>query len=274
MSTNQATYLYCFARTGAICGLEAVGVDGCPGVEAIEVGETAAVCSPVSLDEFPGDDAEDPRRGQPPDPEWLIPRACRHEKVIEQVMARSPVLPVRFGAVFSSPEAVKAVLARQEPRIARFLADAEEKEEWAVKGFIDGVTAKVWLLDSDSALVARRQLLPASPGKRYFQEKRLLAAAQQQVKSWGRTVATEVHAALQDVAVESRPLKLQPSHLTGKPGEMVLNVAFFLPRNWVAEFRAQVERVGARYEAQGLTLECTGPWPPFSFCPSLEEPTA
>lgn len=270
MNANEGTYLYCFARSDAVSGLEAIGVDGRPGVEAIEVGGTAAVCSQVSLDEF----RADPDLDQGLNPDWLIPRACRHEKVIEEVMTRSPVLPVRFGALFSSGFSVKATLARQLPQINRFLEYIADKQEWAVKGFVDSKTAEAWLLESDPALVARRQSLPESPGKRYFQEKQLGAAAQRQVKQWKRTVAVQVGDALKDVATESRVLKRQPSQLTGKTEEMVLNLAFLLPRNRIEEFRDQVDSVGASYGAQGLTLECTGPWPPFSFCPTLEETLA
>ena len=33
---------------------------------------------------------------------WVAPRALRHEEVILTVMEQGPVLPVRFGTVFSS----------------------------------------------------------------------------------------------------------------------------------------------------------------------------
>jgi len=32
-----------------------------------------------------------------------------------------------------------------------------------------------------------------------------------------------------------------------------------------------VQQLAARYQPQGLTVEAAGPWPPYSFCPSLEE---
>ena len=178
MAANEGIYLYCFARSDSVSGLELIGVDGRQGVEAIEAGGIAAVCSRVSLDEF----RDDPAQNQVPDPQWLIPRACRHESVIEAVMTRSPVLPVRFGALFSSPFALQASLRLALPQIGRFLAYAADKQEWTVKGFVDSKMAETWLLESDPALVARRQSLPESPGMRYFQQKQLAAAAQQQVK--------------------------------------------------------------------------------------------
>jgi hypothetical protein len=270
VAANEGIYLYCFARSDSVSGLELIGVDGRQGVEAIEAGGIAAVCSRVSLDEF----RDDPAQNQVPDPQWLIPRACRHESVIEAVMTRSPVLPVRFGALFSSPFALQAILERALPQIGRFLAYAADKQEWTVKGFVDSKMAETWLLESDPALVARRQSLPESPGMRYFQQKQLAAAAQQQVKQWARTVAAEVGDALKDVADEFRVLNRQRSQLAGKTEEVALNLAFLLATTRIEEFREQVDSIGASYGAQGLSLQCTGPWPPFSFCPTLEETLA
>jgi hypothetical protein len=189
-------------------------------------------------------------------------------------MSRSPVLPVRFGAVFSSRQALEKLLTDQCHKIAGFLEHIAGKEEWAVKGFVDIAKAEAWLLASDSGLLAQRQHLSASPGTRYFQEKQLRAGVQKQVKLWGRTVAEQVREDLKDVAVEARPLRLQSPNVSGRTAEMVLHCALLLPRSRVADFRARVEALAAQHAEQGLALECSGPWPPFHFCPSLEEAKA
>lgn len=277
MDQSTGIYLYCFARPGAVCGLEAASVDGQPGVFALEVREVAAVFSEVSLSEFRGDNAvtgSASDRTEQQDPDWIIPRACRHERVIEEIMSRSPVLPVRFGAVFSSRQALEKLLTNQYCGIAGFLEDIAGKEEWAVKGFVDIDKAEAWLLASDSGLLAQRQHLSASPGTRYFQEKQLRAGMQKQVKLWARTVAEQVQEDLKDVAVEARPLRLQPANVSGRTAEMVFHCALLLPRCRVADFRARVEALAAQYAEQGLALEYTGPWPPSHFCPSLEEAKA
>jgi hypothetical protein len=51
---------------------------------------------------------------------------------------------------------------------------------------------------------------------------------------------------------------------------MVLNWAFLVPQGAVADFQKQVEHVNARRTPSGLTFAVSGPWPPFSFCPTLE----
>ncbi len=186
-------------------------------------------------------------------------------------MERSPVLPVRFGALFSSPFAVQSVMARQTAEIDRFLDYAAEKQEWAVKGYLSAKTAKAWLLEAEPSWADRRRALAASPGKRYFQERQLDAAAQREIKQWGRQAAAEILDALQGAAFEAKSLKPQPSQLSGKTDEMALNLAFLLAKERLEEFRSRVDSLASRYAKRGLALECTGPWPLFSFCPSFEE---
>ena len=52
--------------------------------------------------------------------------------------------------------------------------------------------------------------------------------------------------------------------------EMVLNWALLLPAAAAADFRGRIERANGEQYRNGLTLEASGPWPPYSFCPALE----
>jgi hypothetical protein len=265
VDASKGTYLYCFARAGAVHDIVSDGVDGRPGVAALEVGDVAAVCSPVCLAEFRHDAA-----GDHPPPDWIIPRACRHEQVIEEVMRCSPVLPVRFGAVFASRQGLERLVTARCQQIAGFLTDIADKEEWAVKGFMDLDRAETWLLESDPLLADRFRALPEAPGARYFQEKQLRGLARKQAKVGARTLVEQVGERLQELAVEARALRLQPPNLAAAAGEMVLNFACLLHQDRLAEFHACLGMLRSQHAGQGLMLECSGPWPPFNFCPNLE----
>ncbi len=100
-------YLYCFAHPGVVDqggeNIEVTCIDGQGPRRELAVQDVAAIFSQVPLAEFDGPTAE----ARLQDPAWLVPRACRHKQVVEAVMTRSAVLPVRFGAVFSSPRALR-----------------------------------------------------------------------------------------------------------------------------------------------------------------------
>jgi len=260
-------YLYCFTRRGAVREIKAAGVDERGTVTTMETGAAAAVFSTVSLCEFAGDDA--PSKAQ--DLPWIIPRACQHERVIEEVMRTAPVLPVRFGTVFSSDRVLKKFLAEKSAEVARILDRLSDKEEWAVKGFVDLDRAKEGLMASDPVLAECRRQLPEGPGARYFQQKRLDAKAEEAMRLWRRGVVDQVRALLAPHAVDACPLRPQPKNLTGRDAEMIFNAAYLLRRSDIDTFREQVARVGAMHAEQGLTLEVSGPWPPYNFCPPLRE---
>ena len=55
-----------------------------------------------------------------------------------------------------------------------------------------------------------------------------------------------------------------------EPGARILNWAFLVPRGAAEDFGVRVQRINAAHVEEGLVLELSGPWPPYSFCPSLE----
>ena len=262
---RQGVYLYCFARSVASRDLGAAPVDGGKGVTSLQVGQVMAAFSEVELNEFEGESAET-HLG---DPAWIIPRVRHHERVVAGVMRSSPVLPVRFGAVFSSKRALAELLEDKYEEISHFLDYVSDKEEWAVKGFVDTEKGAQWLLASDPALLEQRSRMPESRGARYFHEKQLRTAAQRRLKRWCGSVARQISEELKSCAVDSRVLDLQPKALSERDAEMVFNCGFLLRRGQVADFLGRVEQVKAEYAAQGVMLDATGPWPPYSFCPSI-----
>ncbi len=91
--TSAGVYLYCFARRTVSGRIQVPGIEEHSAATTLTVGEIAAVFSEVPLDSFNGPGGEAHLR----DASWIVPRARRHEQVVEEVMRVSPVLPARFG---------------------------------------------------------------------------------------------------------------------------------------------------------------------------------
>jgi hypothetical protein len=182
-------------------------------------------------------------------------------------MAASPVLPARFGVLFSSPEAVADFMVRHESAIDRFLGESADKQEWAVKGFLNRERAAAWLLETDPDLAERHRRLPATPGARYVQEKQLRAAALAQLEQRAALLTGQIVEAVRGLAPALRPLRLQGPDPVRPGDSMLLHYAVFLAADQVADFRARIDALAQQREAEGWTLECSGPWPPYSFCP-------
>jgi hypothetical protein len=108
-----------------------------------------------------------------------------------------------------------------------------------------------------------------SPGKRYFLEQRLRAECDQELSRWLPEVCRELWNDFQGFATQIRERRLLSREATGRDQDMFLNWAFLLPEKSVPGFQARVSEANQRYADSGLGFECTGPWPPYSFCPAL-----
>jgi hypothetical protein len=235
-------------------------------VAALEVGPVTAVFSHVPLADFSAK-SPSPRSE---DPEWVVSRACQHERIVAAVMRSGPVLPVKFGTVFSSEQALRQAVEQMGGGIAHVLDRLVGKEEWAAKVFIDAAAAREWLLATDPVLAARHGDLPESPGRRYLQAKRVEAEVDAVLRHWRASVAAEIQAEIWRYGLALHPLKLQPKNVTGRGADMVLNLAMLVKRDGVAALEARVRELEAAYADRGVTLEVTGPWPPYHFCPPPE----
>jgi hypothetical protein len=229
-------------------------------------GNVAGVVSQVSRAEFCGPAGEKNLQ----DLAWLAARACRHQAVLEQAMRLGPVLPARFGTLFSSPASLESFLRKHEAAIARFLGRVGRRQEWAVKGFLDQGRAETeWL-------ARRRSDKPgpsgSSPGVAYLQEQNLRLQAKQALDDWLAEACQGLLNELNPLASEIVTRRILARETPGAPREMVLNWALLLPAGAVADFRGRIERANAEHNPGGLAFEVSGPWPPYSFCPVLEAP--
>jgi len=259
-----AVYLYCLARPGALAAIGGPGVDGERPLELIPFRDVVAVVSAVRVDEFLGPPAE----ARMKDLAWVGPRACRHEEVIERVMRGSPVVPARFAAIFSSRESLATWLGTHHDALSSALDRFADHEEWAVKGTLDRRKAQARLLAL--TLVRQGGARSSSPGARYFEERRLQAGIGQELGVWLNEVGAGIAEALLEHAAEFRERRVVTGGALDEGDTRVLNWAFLVSRGGADDFSAQIRRINTEHAEYGLVLDLSGPWPPYSFCPSLE----
>ena len=263
---SEAIYLYCLTCSSSLPLIKGMGVDGRNPLFFHYFPDIIAVLSTVSIEEFCAPSAESRMQ----DLSWVGPRVCRHEEVVEQVMRSSPVLPTRFGTLFSSLESLDRLLQTHHREILRFLRQVADKEEWSVKVLLDRAKAKEKRLSLILSKEAER-LASMAPGKRYFCEQRIRAGIERDLGEWLKEVCGRVANELSDYASGFCQRRVLPRDMTKSIGAIILNWAFLIPRSALADFMARVKRANADHASQGLVLELSGPWPPYSFSPSLNQ---
>ncbi len=228
----------------------------------------AAILSQVSRTEFCGPTGEKNLQ----DLAWLAPRACRHQAVLEQAMRVGPVLPARFGTLFSSLSGLEGFMGKHEAAIGRFLERVGGQEEWAVKGFLDQERAEgQWVAQWQSR---EGGLAGLAPGAAYLREQSSRIQARQALDGLLAEACEELLNALHPLASEMVPRRILARESPEAAREMVLNWALLLRPAAVANLRGRIERANVRQNPGGLAFEVSGPWPPYSFCPDLEAKAA
>jgi hypothetical protein len=260
---GQAIYLFCLARASALAHAPDQGLDGRSPLFLWRRGAIVAICNRAPLVEFCGPRAEE-RLG---DLAWVGPRARTHAEVIMSVMRQSPVLPARFGTLFSSLERLENLIEKNHEQVLRFFDHVEAREEWAVKGWIKKVKNQAQPPARDQAA---QGLPPArAPGVRYFERQRQRLAAQKQSNLWMSAIWKDFAADLAGHSSDFRDRPVQSGGNHDEVGDLVSNWAFLVPRAEQAVFQERIQEANAAHGPRGVCFECSGPWPPYSFAPSL-----
>jgi hypothetical protein len=201
------------------------------------------------------------------DLEWVGPRVLIHERIIEEIIAVYPVMPMRFCTIFAARDRIEELVNIHHAKIIRFFSDISGKEEWGVKGYINGGRLEKAERLSPPVQDVDVKLPGASPGLAYLLRRKRDLAIQDGLSGRAMQVAEGAFQGLLAHAV--RGVRNKTLQLEGDEGreEMILNAAFLVPKSDVRIFQGKVKETEEKYGKQGLSLSVTGPWPPYNFCP-------
>lgn len=159
-----------------------------------------------------------------------------HERTVRRLMVRGAILPARFGSVLENETAVRALLRRRrEDLLARLRR---------VRGAVEIGLRASWRDDGRS-----RPDAPRSQSGTAYLRNRL------ELRQRARHVARELDP-LTGIALSARRgLAVRP--------DLPVRDAYLVDRGRVDEFVALVEQLDGLLD--DVELECTGPWPPYSF---------
>src|SRR5689334_17746052 len=240
------------------------GVDSRYGVSLVEEEGLAALVSRVSLAEF----GEEPLHENLNDVGWLEEKARAHERVLDAALRRGAVVPLRLCTIYSGEEQVREMLAREHAVMADALERLEGRAEWGVKAIAEpGALERAAAQRAGDDPAAEG----ASRGAAYMNRKRQEARARAEEEEIADEWAAAIHDRLADAASEALLNPLQNPDVSGYEGDMLLNGVYLVEDAAVADFSALVDRLAEEHRALGVSVELTGPWPPYNFVKSSIE---
>src|ERR1700730_10989806 len=236
--SKTGLYVYGILPGDVELNSEIDGVGNPPGeVRLVRSGDLAALVSEVDL------------LGPLGTPEDLQ----AHEEILDSIVAAAPVLPLRFGAVLTSEDAVvEELLEPHQDDFAAALEELEGRAEYVVKGrYVERAILAEILSEASEAAQLRDQriqlgeIINNAVAARREEDTRLLlsAAADHCEASFVRDPTHEMDA---------------------------VNVAFLVDEDKADELDLVVEDLGSRWEGR-VELRVLGPMAPYDFVGGTQE---
>jgi hypothetical protein len=261
---SDLLWAHCVLREGTAVPPGTVGIIG-GRVEHIAANDLVALVSRVPAAEF---EAE-PLTRNLNNLDWLERVARAHEAVLDAVLVQSTIVPLRMCTLFESEGGVRAMLERRRESLNEALGVLDGRLEWSVKVLVD----RDRLMDavqpqSEDASDAEASRL--GDGGAYLRRRRDERGAREAASRVAADTAQQVHARLQDWAIDARTRPPQNRELSGHEGEMVLNAAYLIERERAEALREIVAELQEHHRGLGVRIELSGPWPPYNFVPDAD----
>lgn len=239
VNSQQVIYLYGITRHAPKKPVRAQGVDGQAAVQPRPCGEVTCWISRVDRREF-----ADNLSANMENLEWLAAAGVRHQRVVADIAAQGTILPARFGTVFLSEKSLEGDMKKKKRALTETFLLVSDADEWGVKVFAHPQ--------------AQAAALTASSGADYLRKKAAV------VKQKGRV--------LDDKEIEAFAVSLARLAQGMAPGGKVTSgqrdlewsASILLKRNRKKEMQALLNRFAKKWRDR-KRIECTGPWPAYSF---------
>ncbi len=152
------------------------------------------------------------------------------------------------------------MLANRHARLGATLDRLDGRVEWGVKVHAVG-TAPAPAATGAGPGAPRAAL----SGRDYLRRRAAARHAHEEEARRADEAARGIHAALTALAEETRLYPPQHGPLAGHSGRNVLNAAYLLPRESGERFTSAVAGLADLAPEDGVRVELTGPWAPYSF---------
>ncbi|MBV9480732.1 MAG: GvpL/GvpF family gas vesicle protein [Acidobacteria bacterium] len=238
---NTVLYLYGVTEEGALLG-KMGGVDGSSAIETVPCASLIAWVSRVSRKEF-----ADNLSANMENLDWLAEASVQHQRVVSAIAQRTDMLPARFATVFLTAASLAADVRSKKRILEKDLRRIHGCDEFGVKIF-------------RAAPKLDLPLVTAASGRDYLQAK----AAWLERRGIKRKVSgsgfQKFSSELQAVAVAAA----QAGKISGGQKGLEWQISLLVRRTERKNFDRLLRKYSKQWAGEHH-IECTGPWPAYSF---------
>ena len=239
-SDRRVLYLYGITESSPRDLPELIGVDRFATVESIDCDGIFSWISRVPVADFETNLARNME-----DLDWLAETSVAHQRVIAAISRQTDILPTRFGTVFRTEKSLCKHVAKRLQGLKKDFGRIKGADEWGVKVF---------------AITPAPSPVPTvRTGKDYLKAKAALLPSRRP-KAAQRDDMMKVERALAGVATETAPA----GNLSRGQRGLSFQTSLLVKRTKRKRLESVLEKF-AREWVRDRRIECTGPWPPYSF---------
>jgi hypothetical protein len=240
-TSNTAIYLYGVTETEATLG-KILGVDGVNPVESLPCAGFCCWISRVSRKEF-----ADNLAANMENLDWLAEASVHHQRVVAAIAGATDILPARFGTVFLSEASLTADIRSNKRILQKDFGKIRGTDEFGIKVF--GVLPNLEL-----------PKVSARTGKDYLKAKAALLQRKPTQKQAMGAEFEDFQRQLQSLAVDTA----QAGKISSGQRGLQWQISLLLRRADRKRFEALLRSFSKQWAGE-KQIECTGPWPPYSF---------
>lgn len=241
---------------------ESMGIDGRNPLFLVEDESLQAVVSYVENGEFSAEVLSQKAE----DLFWLQEKATRHMEIIRLLHERSTVIiPVKFCTVFTGEEGILNMLKEKRFEYLSLMKKLQGLDEYGVKVYINERSFLPHELEEIRSDM-ERLVAGAGKGKAYMIKKNMESTLQSRKEELVVIYRERIWKVLLGLNFTGKMNKTLSGELTGKKERMILNGVFLVPRVEGLEFMNRADSSLKEQLVPGLTIEWSGPWPPYNFC--------
>jgi hypothetical protein len=235
----MAKYLYCITKELDPTNFSTMGIEG-TAVHTVNWQDLSCVVSDT----------------EPGEKELSKESAMAHERVLEEVMQYSSIVPIAFGHVAKSEDEIKSkLLEAHRSKLEEYLAYLKDKIELSLKAFwmdlspvlrnVADTSSEIQRIKAMSKLTMEDQMRAGEIAAKLLGKRR--EAMEEDIASF-----------FNDITVEHKR-----NNLFGE--QMITNLAFLINQGDLPAFDKKMNAYEEKLADNNVKLKYTGPVPPFNF---------
>ncbi len=225
----------------------------------VEQGRLAAVTRLVPREAF----SSEALQARAQDLAWLEAMVRDHNEVVARIHHAGAVLPVKFGSVYPTSEALQTDLAEMHDALLAQLVWLQNCDEWGIHLYADRQAVQRLAGEHPALQQIQAEMAAASPGRAYLLKRKLADAMADITEQALSALAQASYRRLAGYAVAGQVSPRPPKPADAGDEREALHAAFLVQRAKTDGFLEEIQRLVEGQE--GIRCEYSGPWPPYSF---------